>query len=112
MDAQAWDSQPYWAQRVYMEGLYTERPWQTRFEINPETFQITWSSSLDLQWETFGELKNVTIDQQQDTVGIDESHVSDKEVIDEEEDFIGWKQLPDITQLVKPTYIDLPNVSD
>lgn len=105
MDAQTWDSQPYWAQRVYIEGLYTERPWQTKLDAD----SATWFSSLDLQWETFGELKNVTIDQQQDNVGIDELHILDKELIDEEEDFTGWKQLPDITQLVKPTYIDLPS---
>lgn len=110
MDAQTWDSQPYWAQRVYIEGLYIERPWQTRFEINPETFQITWSSSLDSQWETFGELKNVTIDQQQADVNISSESDSSNSDKEEDEDFTDWKHLPDITQLIKPTYIDIPNV--
>lgn len=96
MDAQTWDSQPYWAQRVYTEGLYTERPWQTKLDSDP----ATWFSTLDLQWETFGELKNATIDQQEANTGIDET-------TEDDEEFIKWKHLPDITELVKPTYIDL-----
>jgi hypothetical protein len=52
MDAKTWDSQPFWAQRVYAEGLHLERPWQVKLDINPET----WWSPLDPSWEEFGEL--------------------------------------------------------
>lgn len=52
MDAQTWDRQPFWAQRIYMEGLSIERPWDNK--PSPDT--ETWWSSFGPSWETFGEL--------------------------------------------------------
>lgn len=56
MDAATWDRQPFWAQRIYVQGLFIERPWQVKLELNPET----WWSPLDEIWEQFGDLDQDT----------------------------------------------------
>lgn len=52
MDAQTWDRQPYWAQRIYVEGLLTEKPWETKLDMDSGD---SWSP-LNSEWETFGDL--------------------------------------------------------
>lgn len=103
MDAQTWDSQPYWAQKVYIEGLYTERPWQTKLDSDP----ATWFSTLDskINDDTFAELKTKDDVENDDSIQDNDVVV---DVVDDDEEFIRWKHLPDITDIVKPTYIDIP----
>lgn len=99
MDAQTWDRQPYWAQRIYAEGLHLERPWQVRLNINPET----WWSPLDPAWDEFGVL-NIP----------DESsnhHTVDDETI-EEAPRVRLEGLPTAESLGAPvTKVTLPRTS-
>lgn len=52
MDAATWDRQPFWAQRIYMEGLSIERPWDHK----PSPDSNSWWSPFGDSWESFGEL--------------------------------------------------------
>lgn len=52
MDAATWDRQPFWAQRIYMEGLSIERPWDHKPSPDPNS----WWSPFGNSWESFGEL--------------------------------------------------------
>lgn len=96
MDAETWDRQPYWAQRIYVEGLQLERPWQTKLDINPET----WWSPLDASWETFGEL---------DIEDVKEIPPNEYDEIQEEEPRVRLEGLPSAESFGAPiTKITLP----
>ena len=62
MDAETWDRQPYWAQRIYLEGLEIERPWTIKLSENPQE----WWSPLDKSWENFGEIEPLNNEPQDD----------------------------------------------
>jgi hypothetical protein len=51
MDAETWDSQPYWAQRIYAEGLLTEKPWEIQMDESGQPY-----SPLNTAWDSFGDL--------------------------------------------------------
>lgn len=53
MDAKTWDSQPFWAQRIYREGLEWERPW----DVKPSSDPRTWWTPLATVWENFGDIE-------------------------------------------------------
>lgn len=81
MDAETWDRQPFWAQRIYMEGLFAERPW----DIKPSPDPKTWWSPLSPIWDNFGQL-DITDSEQ---------------TLDEDKD-VKSQGLPDVTAFGAP----------
>lgn len=88
MDAQTWDSQPYWAQRIYLEGLFIEEPWKIQLTPDPET----WWSPLDSVWDSFGELDltpHTTIQSEEDVTFDDDQPIKDYQSLPKIEDLGG-----------------------
>ena len=61
LDAERWDRQPLWVQRIYREGLEYERPWDNKPSPDPES----WWSPLAGIWDTFGEIEERPIEQKE-----------------------------------------------
>lgn len=73
MDAETWDRQPYWAQRIYAEGLLTEKPWETKIDDSG-----TWTSGLNSAWDNFGELSS--------EAAVNDDDDDDDDIVEEDEE--------------------------